>query len=79
MEQQSQKEMQEKIESFEFQLQQRLRPDLEQLINYREGLYEQVSNYLNLKNKINLIQEKQLKSMETMINLGSDFYVQANV
>jgi hypothetical protein len=69
----------EQVQIYENQLNQKLKPDLKQLLDYRDTIYEQISNYLNLKNKIQLIIEKEMKKMETMINLGSDFYVQANM
>jgi hypothetical protein len=34
---------------------------------------------MELRNKIMMIKENQLKELDTMVNLGSEFYVQAKV
>lgn len=44
-----------------------------------DSLHERIAQCLELRNNVTLLQEEQQRSLKTMINLGSDFYVQAFV
>lgn len=69
----------EQLRRYQRELSEKLHPELNRMLTYRESLYEQVSHYLSLKNKIEMIQTQNLDQMDTLVNLGSDFYVQAKV
>jgi len=60
-------------------LDERLKGELERLMKYRETLYEQLSEYLSLRNNIQMLKDRSLKEIRTMMNLGSEFYVQTKV
>ena len=44
-----------------------------------DGLHEQISQLLELRNNVTTLQEQKQRSLKTMVNLGGDFYVQAAV
>lgn len=72
-------EREEKIREFEEHIQNKLKVDLEKLLQIRERQYFELSTYLELRNNIELLKNNQLKEIKTMIDLGSHFYVKAKV
>ena len=68
-----------KIAAYEELLEERLKGELHQVEDEREALNERVAQVLELRNNVRLLQEQQQRSLKTMVNLGSDFYVQAHV
>jgi len=73
------REREEKVRKYESFIDEKLRKDLSEILNARDHIYDQIASYLDLRNKIHLIQEEQLKEMKTMINLGSEFYIHASI
>jgi len=73
------REREEKVRKYESFIDEKLRKDLSEILNARDHIYDQIASYLDLRNKIHLIQEEQLKEMKTMINLGSEFYIHASM
>ncbi|RUP48159.1 UXT-like protein [Jimgerdemannia flammicorona] len=57
----------------------KLKVDLQKTLEARDKLYDTISEYLKLKSQIEVIQENNLKEMKTMVDLGSNFYVQAKI
>ncbi|RUS31686.1 hypothetical protein BC938DRAFT_477316 [Jimgerdemannia flammicorona] len=57
----------------------KLKVDLQKTLEARDKLYDTISEYLKLKSQIEVIQENNLKEMKTMVDLGSNFYVQAKM
>ncbi|XP_055025178.2 protein UXT [Misgurnus anguillicaudatus] len=56
-----------------------LRRDLQKVLDQRDGVYEKISEYLQLKNTIKSLQEADSKELKTDVDLGCNFYVQAHV
>ena len=69
----------EKIAQYEELLNERLKVELQQVSDERDTQYERVSQLLELRNNIRMLQEQNKTSLKTQVNLGSDFYVQAAV
>ncbi|XP_076860172.1 protein UXT [Brachyhypopomus gauderio] len=56
-----------------------LKRDLQRVLEQRDGVYEKIAQYLQLKNTIKSIQEAGSKELKTDVDLGCNFYVQAHV
>ena len=69
----------DRIHYYEGLLQNKLGPELEEMLSNREAVFHQISHYLDLKNKIQLIEEQKLKEMDVMMNIGAEFYVQTKM
>ncbi|CAO3596398.1 unnamed protein product [Absidia cylindrospora] len=57
----------------------KLKPNLKTVLDARDELYNSISDYQKLKKQIELIQQGEHKELKTMVNLGSQFYVQAHI
>ena len=71
-----------KVDKFEDFLNERLKPDLKSVLEQRDKIYEEIAEYLALKNTISAIQRSDLKkgqSLKAKVDLGANFYVQAEV
>ncbi|GAB1606760.1 protein UXT-like [Argonauta hians] len=71
----------EKILNYETFLNERLRTDLKNVLDQREQIYGEISEYLQLKSMIDRLQELKPDSdpLKTQVDLGCNFYVQAKV
>ncbi|XP_059150489.1 protein UXT-like [Physella acuta] len=71
----------EKILEYETFLNDRLKEDLRKLLEQRDKIYEEISEYCQLKSTIEKIQEEITPEvvLKTKVDLGCNFYVQANV
>ncbi len=69
----------EKVLEYEHFLNEVLRKDLQNILEERDKIYGQISDYLQLKNVIENIKENKLDSIKTQVDLGCNFYVQAKV
>lgn len=69
----------EKVLQYETFISDVLKRDLEKVLEQRDGVYEKISQYLQLKNTIESLQESNTKELKTEIDLGCNFYVQAHV
>uniref|UniRef100_T1JE96 Protein UXT n=1 Tax=Strigamia maritima TaxID=126957 RepID=T1JE96_STRMM len=71
----------EKILKYEEFLNETLRSDLNRIVTCRDEVCKQISDYLQLRNIVESLQitDQIDKPMKTLMNLGSDFYVQAFV
>ncbi|KAJ3225959.1 hypothetical protein HDU81_007567 [Chytriomyces hyalinus] len=71
----------EKVAKYESFLSERLQPDLIKVLTKRDQVYEQTSEYLKLKAHIELIQTQNMDDipMRAMVNVGCDFFMQAEV
>uniref|UniRef100_A0A0B6Z650 Uncharacterized protein n=1 Tax=Arion vulgaris TaxID=1028688 RepID=A0A0B6Z650_9EUPU len=74
-------EMDSKVLAYETFLNERLREDLRKILEDRDKLYEEISQYFQLKSTIQKIQEDLTSQTElkTKVDLGCNFYVQANI
>ncbi|XP_068194551.1 protein UXT [Antennarius striatus] len=56
-----------------------LKRDLQKVSEQRDSIYEKISQYLQLKNTIKSLQESGSQRLKTEVDLGCNFYVQAEV
>ncbi|KAJ2714733.1 hypothetical protein H4R19_001570 [Coemansia spiralis] len=70
---------QETVRKYEEFIHTRLQPDLAQALEARDALYTRMSEYLKLKTHIEVIRSQGLAELETMVDLGSNFYAKAFV
>ena len=74
--------MVEKVTKYEKFLNDQLKPDLKAVLEQRDKIYEEIAEYLSLKNSIEAIKASELpkgKSLKTKVDLGCNFYAKANV
>ncbi|XP_036390049.1 protein UXT [Megalops cyprinoides] len=69
----------EKVLQYETFINEVLRRDLQRVLEQRDAVYEKISQYLQLKNVIESLQESGSKELKTEVDLGCNFYVQAHV
>ncbi|KAJ1919119.1 Translation machinery-associated protein 46 [Mycoemilia scoparia] len=69
-------EMLERYDSF---INEKLQPDLNHVLELRDEVYNQISEYLKLKTYIETIKKNDLQTLKTKIDLGSNFYAKAIV
>lgn len=68
-----------KIKKYENFVETKLKVDLRAILDARDKLYTQISDYVTLRNNIKTVQDSKQKKLKTMVNLGSEFWVQAVV
>lgn len=68
-----------KIQKFEAFLEQRLKPDLLHVISERDKVMGQQKIFSDLSKNIKLLEQNRLQKLNTMVNLGSEVYAQAEV
>ncbi|TTB56401.1 Protein UXT [Bagarius yarrelli] len=69
----------EKVLQYESFINDVLKRDLQKVLEQRDGVYEKIAQYLQLKNTIKSMQETDSKELKTDVDLGCNFYVQAHV
>ncbi|KAG9451825.1 hypothetical protein H6P81_004729 [Aristolochia fimbriata] len=69
----------EKVKKFEEFVDQRLKPDLVRAIAERDKIFEQQKIFSDLKKNIETLQKNGVTSLRSMVNLGSEVYMQADV
>ena len=76
-----QTDLKEKVRKYEEFLNDKLRADLRGVLDFRESLYSEVTDYLQLKNTIDKMKQTHLpeKDLKTMVDIGSNFYMQAKI
>ena len=73
-------DIQEKVKKYETFLNDQLRPDLKSVLEDRDKIYEDISEYSALRNSIEAIQSADVpKPLKIKTDLGCNFYVRANV
>lgn len=71
--------LEQKVVRYENFINEVLRRDLQKVLEQRDQVYEKISEYLQLKNTIHSLQEAGSQPLKTDVDLGSNFYVQAEV
>ncbi|XP_070825036.1 protein UXT [Chaetodon trifascialis] len=56
-----------------------LKTDLQKVLENRDAVYEKIAQYLQLKNTIQSLQELGSQRLKTEVDLGCNFFVQAEV
>lgn len=73
-------EITRKVLDYEKFLNEKLREDLRLILEKRDKIYEQIAEYLQLKTTIEKIKENnETGDLKTKVDLGCNFYVQANI
>ncbi|KAL2521081.1 Prefoldin chaperone subunit family protein [Forsythia ovata] len=72
-------ERQEKVGRFEEFIDQRLKPDLVHAIAERDKVFEQQKIFSDLRRNIENLEKNSVTSLRTLVNLGSEVYMQADV
>ncbi|KAJ4850166.1 hypothetical protein Tsubulata_033441 [Turnera subulata] len=70
---------QEKVQKFEEFVDRRLKPDLVRAISERDKVFEQQKIFSDLRRNIENLEENSVTSLRTLVNLGSEVYMQADV
>uniref|UniRef100_A0A3B3BYJ7 Protein UXT n=2 Tax=Oryzias melastigma TaxID=30732 RepID=A0A3B3BYJ7_ORYME len=71
--------MEQKVLQYETFIEEVLRRDLRKVLEHRDQVYEEISQYLLLKNTIQSLQEAGSQRLQTDVDLGCNFFVQAEV
>ncbi|KAJ3697847.1 hypothetical protein LUZ61_001552 [Rhynchospora tenuis] len=69
----------EKVQRYEEFVDKRLKPDLVKAINERDKVFHQQKMFLDLKKNIENLEKNGISSLRSMVNLGSEVYMQAEV
>ncbi|XP_053329450.1 protein UXT [Spea bombifrons] len=69
----------EKVLRYEAFVTDTLQRDLRKVLENRDAVYEKISQYLQLKNVIERLQELPAETLQTQVDLGCNFYVSAEV
>ncbi|KAI3452874.1 hypothetical protein Pfo_009537 [Paulownia fortunei] len=70
---------QEKVRKFEEFVDRRLKPDLVHAIAERDKVFEQQKIFSDLRRNIENLEKNSATSLRTLVNLGSEVYMQADV
>lgn len=69
-----------KVLAYEQFVNDKLKEDLRKLLDQRDAIYGQISEYLQLKTAVEQIKSAGItEDLKTKVDLGCNFYVQANV
>ncbi|XP_062282848.1 protein UXT [Scomber scombrus] len=69
----------EKVQEYENFISEVLKRDLQKVFEQRDAVFEKISLYLQLKNTIQSLQDAGSKQLKTDVDLGCNFFVQAEV
>jgi len=69
----------QKVQQYENFINEVLKRDLQKVFEQRDAVYEKISQYLQLKNTIQSLQEAGSQQLKTDVDLGCNFFVQAEV
>ncbi|XP_066472133.1 protein UXT [Tiliqua scincoides] len=72
-------QVQRKVLQYEAFISDVLQRDLQKVLEQREEVYEKIAQYLQLKNVIMRVQETGAQELTTQVDLGCNFYVNAEV
>ncbi|KAL5826337.1 hypothetical protein ACOSQ4_018134 [Xanthoceras sorbifolium] len=70
---------QAKVQKFEEFVDRRLKPDLVRAIAERDKVFEQQKIFSDLRRNIENLEKNSVTSLRTLVNLGSEVYMQADV
>ncbi|KAB2084237.1 hypothetical protein ES319_A05G321800v1 [Gossypium barbadense] len=70
---------QEKVQKFEEFVDRRLKPDLVHAIAERDKIFDQQKIFSDLRKNIENLEKNSVTSLRTLVNLGSEVYMQAEV
>lgn len=70
-----------KVTKYEAFVNERLRTDLEKILEARDAVYADIAEYLQLQNVVTKLSQQRMSqsNLKTMVDLGANFYAQAKV
>ncbi|KAJ1095853.1 hypothetical protein NDU88_001003 [Pleurodeles waltl] len=71
--------VQQKILEYEKFLNEVLQQDLQKVLEQRDTIYEKIAQYLQLKNVVERLQESEQEVLKMQVDLGCNFFVDAEV
>ncbi|KAL8617433.1 hypothetical protein ACOMHN_064036 [Nucella lapillus] len=73
--------MEEKVQAYETFLNEKLRQDLKIVLDKRDKIYSKLNDYLQLKTVVEKLKVDgaEKRELKTKVDLGCNFYVQANI
>ncbi|XP_043936217.1 protein UXT [Protopterus annectens] len=71
--------VEQKVLEYENFINEVLKKDLQKVLEQRDEVYEKISQYLQLKNIIERLQESESEELKMQVDLGCNFYVEAKV
>ncbi|XP_018087963.1 protein UXT-like [Xenopus laevis] len=72
-------ELEQKVQRYESFVWDTLHVDLRKVLESRDAVYEKISQYLQVKNVIERLQELPPEALHTQVDLGCNFFVNAEV
>ena len=75
----SSSEVEFKIRKYEDKIDWEMRPQLHHFIKKRDLIYEELAQYLQLKNVLEMLQEQKLKKFESRVDLGCNIFITTEV
>lgn len=71
----------QKVTKYEAFVNERLRTDLEKILEARDAVYADIAEYLQLQNVVTKLSQQRMSqsNLKTMVDLGANFYAQAKV
>lgn len=69
----------QKVLQYEHFINEVLKRDLQRVLEHRDSVYEKIAQYLQLKNTIQTLQDSGSQQLKTEVDLGCNFYVQAEI
>ncbi|MED6123848.1 hypothetical protein PIB30_053375 [Stylosanthes scabra] len=70
---------QQKVQRYEEFVDHHLKPDLQHAIDERDQIFEQQKIFADLRRNIENLEKNSVTSLRTLVNLGSEVYLQAEV
>ena len=74
-----QDEVDKKILRFEQKMDNEMRPQLNLILTKRDKIYEELAQYLQLKNVLEMLKAQKLKKFESRVDIGCNIFVNTEV
>jgi len=71
--------MSARVQALEALINDRLKAELQRVLDRRDRVYERIAQCLELRNNMKMLITEALQSLKTKVNLGCDFYVDASM
>ena len=69
----------DRVHHLEALINEQLKSELQRVQDERDQLYERISDCMELRNNMSMLQDEHHVSLKTMVDVGCDFYVQARM
>ena len=68
-----------KILRYEDKIHRDMKPQLDLVLKKRDQIFEELAEYLQLKNVVEMVQQQKLKKFESMVDVGCNIFVETEV